>query len=304
MSFIKNIFVWAVLSVIPFTLQAKEYRIGVSMALFEDPFMTVLRNAIRDEMSRENVKGQIEDAKSDVSTQLQQVQEFIGQGVDAIILNPVDTEAVKPVIAQAKSAGIPLIFVNRRPQIPLDDKMVYVGSDSLISGELQMEALAKIMNGRGNVAILMGDLANEATRERTKGVESVIAKYPDMKVVQKQSAKFSRNEAVDVVSNWMGAGDEIDAIVANNDEMAIGALIALGKNKNVLVAGIDGTRDALRQVEAGKMVVSVFQDARGQGEGAVKAAVKLLNGEPVEKQVMIPYQLITKDNYKNFVGKS
>ena len=142
---------------------------------------------------------------------------------------------------QATKAGIPLIFVNRRPQAQLTDKMAYVGSDSVLAGRLQMEALAKAMNGKGNVAILLGDLANESTRDRTKGVEEVVAKYPDIKIVQKQTAKFTRNDAVDVVSNWMTSGEDIQAIASNNDEMAIGALQALGKNPNhILIAGWTG----------------------------------------------------------------
>ncbi len=153
--------------------------------------------------------------------------------MDAIIVNPVDTNAVKPIMDQATKAGIPLVFVNRRPQAELTDKMAYVGSDSILAGRLQMEALAKAMNGKGNVAILLGDLANESTRDRTKGVEEVVAKYPNIKIVQKQTAKFTRNDAVDVVSNWMTSGEDIQAIASNNDEMAIGALQALGKTRTI-----------------------------------------------------------------------
>lgn len=134
--------------------------------------------------------------------------------MDAIIVNPVDTNAVKPIMDQATKAGIPLVFVNRRPQAELTDKMAYVGSDSILAGRLQMEALAKAMNGKGNVAILLGDLANESTRDRTKGVEEVVAKYPNIKIVQKQTAKFTRNDAVDVVSNWMTSGEDIQAIAS------------------------------------------------------------------------------------------
>ncbi len=170
------------------------------------------------EMQKRGVKSQVEDAKGDVAQQLQQVQNFIGQGVDAIIVNPVDTNAVKPIIDQATKAGIPLVFVNRRPQITLTDKMAYVGLDSVLAGRLQMEALAKAMNGKGNVAILLGDRRTQSTRDRTKGVEEVVAKYPDIKIVQKQTAKFMRNDAVDVVSNWMTSGEDIQAIASNNDE--------------------------------------------------------------------------------------
>lgn len=301
----KTILASLLVCMLPVTSFAKEVQVGVSMALFDDNFLTIVRNAISKEMKKENVDGHIEDAKGDVAQQLQQVQNFIGQGVDAIIVNPVDTNAVKPIVDLTTKAGIPLVFVNRKPATEMTDKMAYVGSDSELAGRLQMEALAKQMNYKGNVAILMGDLANEATRDRTKGVKTVVAKYPGLKVVQEQTAKFMRNDAVDVVSNWMTAGDDIQAIASNNDEMAIGALQALGKNPNkIVIAGVDGTPDALQMIKNGKMVATVFQDAKGQGEGSVQAAVKLAKGEKVEQNVMIPYQLITKENYAEFTSKN
>ncbi|MBE5252488.1 sugar ABC transporter substrate-binding protein [Mixta mediterraneensis] len=290
---------------LPAAAMAKDIQVGVSMALFDDNFLTIVRTSIQQEMQKDGVKGQIEDAKGDVAQQLQQVQSFIGQGVDAIIVNPVDTNAVKPIMDQAKKAGVALVFVNRRPQAELTDKMAYVGSDSELAGRLQMEELAKAMHGKGNVAILLGDMANESTRDRTKGVEAVVAKYPNIKVVQKQTAKFMRNDAVDVVSNWLTAGDDIQAIASNNDEMAIGALQALGKNPNhILIAGVDGTPDALQMLKNGKMVATVFQDAKGQGEGAVQTAIKLAKGEEVKKVVNVPYQLITKDNMDKFTNRN
>ena len=301
----KTILASLLVCMLPVSSFAKDLQVGVSMALFDDNFLTIVRNSITNEMKTEGVKGQIEDAKGDVAQQLQQVQNFIGQGVDAIIINPVDTNAVKPIVDLTSKAGIPLVFVNRKPATELTGKMAYVGSDSELAGRLQMEALAKRMDFKGNVAILLGDLANEATRDRTKGVKAVVAKYPGLKVVQEQTAKFTRNDAVDVVSNWMTAGDDIQAIASNNDEMAIGALQALGKNEQkILIAGVDGTPDALQMIKNGKMVATVFQDAKGQGAGAVQTAVKLAKGEQVQKNVFIPYQLITKDNYTNFTSKN
>lgn len=299
----KTILASLLVCMLPVSVFAKELQVGVSMALFDDNFLTIVRTAMQKEMQKDNVKGQVEDAKGDVSQQLQQVQNFISQGVDAIIVNPVDTNAVKPIMDQATAAGVPLVFVNRRPAAELTGKMAYVGSDSELAGRLQMEALAKNMNHKGNVAILLGDLANESTRQRTKGVKAVIAKYPGLKVVQEQTAKFMRNDAVDVVSNWMTAGDDIQAIASNNDEMAIGALQALGKNEGkILVAGVDGTPDALQMIKNGKMVATVFQDAKGQGEGAVQTAVKLAKGENVQKVVDIPFQLITKENMAKYAS--
>lgn len=283
----KTIVASLLVCMLPAAVMAKDLSVGVSMALFDDNFLTILRTAMQKEMQKEGVKSQVEDAKGDVAQQLQQVQNFIGQGVDAIIVNPVDTNAVKPIIDQATKAGIPLVFVNRRPQITLTDKMAYVGSDSVLAGRLQMEALAKAMNGKGNVAILLGDLANESTRDRTKGVEEVVAKYPDIKIVQKQTAKFMRNDAVDVVSNWMTSGEDIQAIASNNDEMAIGALQALGSNpKHILIAGVDGTPDALQMLKNGKMIATIFQDAKGQGKGRWMRPSNWLTGKKSKKSSM------------------
>ncbi len=220
----------------------------------------------------------------------------------AIILNPVDTQGVQPMKAAAQRAAIPLIFVNRKPEVPLSGAMAYVGSDSALSGRLQMEALAKKMNYRGNVAILMGALSNEETRERTRAVEAVIAKHKELKVVEKQTAKWQRNEAVDVVSGWLLNGVPIDAIAANNDEMAIGAIMALkqAKKNGVLVAGIDGTPDGLQFIKNGDLAVTIFQDAKAQAIGAVQVTRAMLDHAKTESYNWVPYATVTRENYPQF----
>lgn len=286
--------------------QAKDLRIGVALANFDLNFISILRTQMAKEMEKEQIQGQFEDAKGDVAVQVQQVENFINQGVDAIILNPVDTQGVKPMMDAAKRANIPLIFVNRKPEVELSGKMAYVGSDSLLGGRMEMEALAKRMNYKGNVAILMGALSAEEARQRTKATEEVIAKYKEMKVVEKQSAQWMRNEAVDVTSSWLLSGDKIDAIAANNDEMAIGAIMALNQSgkKDILVAGIDGTPDALQFIKSGKLALTVFQDAAGQGKGAVTMAKQVLDGKNADKFMWIPYQVVTQDNYAEFSARN
>lgn len=284
---------------------AKELRVGVTMAYFDDNFLTLLRQSMQGKMTEEGVKGQFEDAKGDIAQQIQQVENFVSQGVDAIIINPVDTQGVKPMIKLAHDAKIPLVFVNRHPEIAMPQGVAYVGSDSALAGRLQMEELANKLQGKGNVMILMGELSSEATRDRTKGVEEVAAKYPDIHIIDKQVAKFFRKEAVDVTTDWMLSGQKIDAIAANNDEMAIGAILALkqAKKPGVLIGGIDGTPDALEFIKKGDLSVSIFQDAKGQGIGAVDTTIKLIKGQPVESDVLIPYQVITKENYQDFMNK-
>lgn len=125
------------------TAQAKTYQVGVALANFDLNFVSILRSQMARELAAQQLQGQFVDAKGDVALQVQQVDDLINQGVDAIILNPVDTQGVQPMIAAAKRAAIPLIFVNRKPEVPLSGATAYVGSDSALSGRLQIEALAK-----------------------------------------------------------------------------------------------------------------------------------------------------------------
>jgi len=284
------------------TAQAKTYQVGVALANFDLNFVSILRSQMARELAAQQLQGQFVDAKGDVALQVQQVDDLINQGVDAIILNPVDTQGVQPMIAAAQRAAVPLIFVNRKPEVPLTGATAYVGSDSALSGRLQMEALAKKMNYRGNVAILMGALSNEETRERPRAVETVIAKYKDLKVVEKQTAKWQRNEAVDVVSGWLLNGAAIDAIAANNDEMAIGAIMALkqAKKNGVRVAGIDGTPDGLQFIKNGDLAVTIFQDAKAQAIGAVQVTRAMLDHAKPEPYNWVPYATVTRENYPQF----
>lgn len=298
----KKTLCFILLLVLSSSAQAKTWQVGVALANFDLNFVSILRTQMIEELKAQGIKSQFSDAKGDVALQVQQVEDFINQGVDAIILNPVDTQGVTPMINAAKQANIPLIFVNRKPEVPLSGAMAYVGSDSALSGKMQIEALAKQMNYRGNIAILMGALSNEEARERTRAVEEFVAQHKEMKVVEKQSAKWQRNEAVDVVSGWLLNGTPVNAIVANNDEMAIGASMALNqaKRKDVLVAGIDGTPDGLQFIKNGEMVVTIFQDAKGQASGAVKVAHALLEKQKAANYNWIPYQTVTKANYQQF----
>ena len=287
---------------------AMAQKVGVSMAYFDDLFLTTLREAMTAQAKETGVKLQFEDAQGDIGKQLSQIQNFIAQKVDAMVVNPVDSSATPKMTKLATDAGIPLVYVNREPyEKDLPEKVVYVGSDEHVSGKLEGEAIAALLNNKGNVAIMMGELSTQAAVLRTEGVEKVIAQHPEMKVVQKQTANWRRNEAIDLMNNWLVAGTKIDAVAANNDEMAIGAIIAVqqaGKDpKKIFIGGVDATRDALGEMEKGNLAVTVFQDAKGQGKAVVDSAIKLIKGEKVDSRVYVPFVLVTKDNYKEFLNK-
>lgn len=284
-----------------------DMKIGVSMSQFDDTWLTYLRESMDTKAKSypDGVKLQFEDARSDVVKQLSQVESFISQKVDAIVVNPVDTAATKKITEAAVKAGIPLVYVNRRPDdLNLPKGVVTVASNDLEAGQMQMQYLAEKMGGKGDIVILLGDLANNSTTNRTKGVKEVLAKYPNIKIEQEQSGIWSRDKGMTLVNDWLTQGRKFDAVVSNNDEMAIGAAMALQQagvaKGSVLIAGVDGTPDGLNAVKKGSLVVSVFQDAKGQADGSIDTAVKMARNEPVEPAVWVPYRLITLQNVDTF----
>jgi ABC-type sugar transport system substrate-binding protein len=277
---------------------------------FDDLFLTNLREAIAAKAKEAGVKVQFEDGQRDIGKQLSQIQNFIAQKVDAIVVNPVDSSATAQMTKLVKDAGIPLVYVNIPPMEELKpgEPVVYVGSDEIIAGKLEGEGIAKLLNGKGNVVILMGAPASQASVMRTQGAEKVFAQHSGIKVVGKQTANWQRNEAIDLMNNWLISGTPIDAVCANNDEMAIGAIIALqqgGKDpKKIVIGGVDATRDALAEMEKGNLAVTVFQDAKGQGKAVVESVQKLLKKEKFESPyVYVPFEAVTKENYKEYLKK-
>jgi inositol transport system substrate-binding protein len=300
----------AVFLALPAIAHAEE--IGVSMALFDDNFLTVLRNGMQDYAAKlDDVNLQVEDAQNDVGKQLNQIQNFVAQGVDAIIVNPVDTDATPAMTKLAVEAGIPLVYVNRMPaDSQLPEKVAFVGSDERESGTLEMKEVCKLMGGKGSILLMMGELSNQAARQRTQDVHDVIA-TPDcsgIKIVEQQTANWSRTQGADLMTNWISAGHQFDAVVSNNDEMAIGAIQSLKASGvdmgKVIVAGVDATQDALAAMKAGDLDVSVFQNAAGQGQGAVDTALKLVKGEKVESFVWVPFELVTPANMAKYEAKN
>lgn len=291
------------------SVHAADMKIGVSMAVFDDNFLTTLRNGIQSAAADKGVDVQIEDAKNEVGTQLNQIQNFIASGVDAIIVNPVDTDATISISDDAKAAGIPLIYVNRQPVNVdlLPDNQAFVASDEKVSGTLQTQEVCKLLGGKGNVVVMMGELTNQAALQRTQDIHDVIAtpECSGIKVVEQQTANWSRTLGSDLMTNWISAGVQFDAVISNNDEMAIGAIQALKADgramDKVIVAGIDATTDALAAMNAGDLDVTVFQSADGQGRGAVEAAVKLAKGEDVDQKVWVPFELVTPANLKDYL---
>lgn len=292
--------------------------IGASIARFDDNFLTVMRNGMVDyAASIDGVELQVEDAQDDVAKQLDQINNFIASGVDAIIVNAVDTSATEAMSQAAASAGIPLVYVNRQPinVDSLPDNQAFVASNEIESGTLAAFEACKLLRAMGYAGgakgyLMMGQLSNQAAVQRTKDVDDIIG--IDMcnfiSIIDRQTANWSRDEAQDLMTNWLSAGEAFQVVFANNDEMAIGAIQAMKaagiSMEDVVVVGVDATQDALVAMQAGDLDATVFQDAFGQGEGSVDAALALARGEAVDQKVYIPFKLVTPANVDEFLSKN
>ncbi|MEM1289594.1 MAG: sugar ABC transporter substrate-binding protein [Pseudomonadota bacterium] len=288
--------------------------IGVSIARFDDNFLTVMRNGmIEHAATLDGVELQVEDARDDVARQLDQINNFIASGVDAIIVNIVDTSAADAMTAAADAAGVPLVFVNREPDNvdTLPDNQAFVASNEIESGTLAAFEACKLLRaaGLGNGArgyMLMGQLSNQAAVARSQDVRDIlgISMCNFIELIDEQTANWSRDEAQDLMTNWLSSGEDFHVVFANNDEMAIGAIQAMLSAgidmEDVVVTGVDATQDALVAMAQGNLDVTVFQDAFGQGSGSVDAALALARGEEVTQKVYIPFKLVTPDNMDEF----
>lgn len=292
--------------------------IGVSMARFDDNFLTVLRNGMSDyAKTLPGTNLQIEDGGNDVAKQLDQVKNFIASKVDAIIVNPVDTNATQAISDAAEAAHIPLVYVNRQPvnvdTLPKDQ--AFVASNEVDSGTLEAKEVCRLLKAAGkdkgaNILVMEGELSNQAAVQRTKDVHDVIA-TPEcsfMKIVQEQTANWQRDQAQNLMTNWLSSGIKYDAVISNNDEMAIGiiqAMKAAGVDPSkTIVSGVDATQDGLAEMKAGNLKATVFQDAAGQGRGAIDTALTLIKGGAVDKKVYVPFQLVTPANMDKFMAKN
>ncbi|HCQ65466.1 MAG TPA: rhizopine-binding protein [Rhodobacteraceae bacterium] len=290
--------------------------IGATISRFDDNWLTVMRNGMTEHAdSLEGVSLQMEDASDDLAKQIDQVTNFVASGVDAIIVNIVDTSAGAAITEAA--GDTPLVFVNREPDNvnELPATQAFVASNEIESGTLSAFQVCNNLRAAGKAGgatgyLMNGQLSNQAAVQRSKDVHDIIGidMCNFMTLIDEQTANWSRDEAQDLMANWMSSGEPFDFVLANNDEMAIGAIQAMkaaGMDMaDVQVGGVDASQDALLTMQAGDYDVTVFQDAFGQGAGSVDTAIALAAGETVDQKVYIPFVLVTPANMDEFLRKN
>lgn len=291
------------------TVSAKELVIGVSMYSLADKYPTYLQDAMRKfDETTPDVKFRYADANSDPARMLSDIETFIHSNVDGLLVMPTDPDIMKAIGIKAQKANIPLVVVTGKPKEE-DMKYVasYVGSEEIKGGEMQADFIVKQLNGKpANAIILMGPLGWEAQIKRTEGNENILHQHPEINIISKQEAKWDRAKAMDITENLLSANNKINVVLSNNDEMAIGALLAAQKrglkDEDLLIIGIDATPDALEYLGKG-LDATIYQSAAGQGKASAEMIYKAAKGEEVPKYKWIPFELVTPDKKEQYINK-
>lgn len=266
--------------------------IGLAISTLNNPFFVDLEAGAKAKAAESNVKLVTLDSQDDSATEMSNVEDLINQGVDVIMINPTDSDAVKSAVEAANKANIPVITLDRGANG--GTVVSHIASDNVAGGKLAGEYIVELLGGKGKVVELEGIPGASAARDRGEGFNSAIA-GTDLKVVAKQTANFDRAQGLTVMENILQAQPEIDAVFAHNDEMALGALEAIkASGRNILVVGFDATDDAKAAVAKGEMAATVEQLPKEIGSLGIETAVKVLNGEKVENMIPVNLQLVKK----------
>lgn len=258
-------------------------RVGVTVYDMSS-FITQGEEGMQAYAKANNIELLWNSANGDVSTQANQVDQLVNQKVDAIIIVPVQADSLGPQIAKAKAANIPVLAVNTT----LSDASGLAATvlpDDVGAGAQEMQMMVDKLGGKGNVVVLQGPLGSSPELNRTQGIKSVLDKNPGIKVLAQDTANWKRDEAVNKTKNWLSSfGDQIDGIVAENDDMGLGAVQALKESgTQVPVVGIDGIEDGLRAVKDGTFIGSSLQHGRVELAAGLAVAQRVVKKQAVEK---------------------
>lgn len=274
---------------------AEEYTIGLALSTTNNPFFVDLKEGVEKAAAEAGAKVQVVDAQDDASTQLNGMDDLITQGVDIILVNPVDSDAIVPAIENANAAGIPVITIDRNASA--GEVVSLVASNNLEGGKMAADFIIEKLGEKAKVIQLEGVPGASATNERGKGFTD--AAKDKLEIVATQSANFNRAEGLTVMENLLQSHADVQAVFAQNDEMALGALEAIkaaGLEGKIMVVGFDGNDDGLAAVKAGEMAATVAQQPIEMGRIAVETAIKHLKGEKVEASIASPLKLTTPEN--------
>lgn len=265
-------------------------KIGLIVSTLNNPFFVSLKNGAEGEATTNEVDLVVLDSQNDPAKELANMEDLITQGVDIILINPTDSDAVVNAIKMANEKKIPVITLDRGATS--GEVVTHIASDNVAGGKMAGEYISELIGGKGKVVELEGIAGTSAARDRGKGFNDAIG-GTEIEVVAKQVADFDRTKGLSVMENILQAQPEIDAVFAHNDEMALGAFKAIqASGRDIKVVGFDATEDAVASVKAGEMAATVAQQPDLIGSLGVQYAIKVMNDETVDKSVPVELKLI------------
>ncbi|MCX7761200.1 MAG: ribose ABC transporter substrate-binding protein RbsB [Candidatus Kryptonium sp.] len=282
-----------VLILVAVTWSFATFTIGLSLSTLNNPFFVELRNGAQAKAKELGVNLIVVDAQDKPSKQINDVEDLIQKKVDLIIINPTDSNAIVPAIESANKAKIPVITVDRGASG--GTVVAHIASDNVLGGKMAADYIAQVLKGKGKVVMLVGIPGTSAARDRGTGFETQLKKYPGIQLVAKQTANFNRAEGLKVMENILQAYPDINAVFAQNDEMALGAIEAIKAAKKlgkIIVVGFDAIPDALEAVKRGEMAATIAQQPALMGQLAVEKAVDYLKTKTI--YIPVDLKLVTK----------
>jgi ribose transport system substrate-binding protein len=276
--------------------------VTLAVSTLNNPFFVELRDGAQEAAEAAGVELDVVDSQNDSATQTNQLATAATSGTDGVIINPVDSDAAAASVAPLVSSSTPIVAVDRA--VNGAEVQSLVSSDNVAGGKQAADELAKAMGGKGTVIVLQGVAGTSASRDRGAGFAEGMKAYPDIEIVAQQTANFDRAEALNVATNLLQANPGVTGVFAENDEMALGAIQALGARAGaeVKVVGFDGTTDGLTAIEAGTLTATIAQQPAELGKRSVEVLVQLLNDETVEEAIPVPVTTVTTENVADFAG--
>ena len=278
------------------------YKIALLMSHQTNAFTNAVSAGARAKGEELGVEVEVFDGNQDQATQNSQLEQCLNQGYNGILVEPVTVDGIAPAVKEANEQGIPVMTVVQK-MTQQDLAVAYRGGNDANAGRLQMEKAVEMLGGKGNIALLYGPMGSDGQLIRKEGYDAVLADNPDVQVVFEETANWVTEEALSLVETWLSTGTEINAIVAQNDSMALGAQKAIedaGKQDDILVFGVDAVDDAIAAIAAGRLDGTVSQDASGQGALGVETMVSYLNGEEVEPEAFTECIWIDSSNVADY----
>lgn len=266
--------------------------IGLVVSTLNNPFFVDLRDGAMEKANEMGFSLIVLDSQDNPARELSNVEDLITQGVDIILINPTDSDAVASAILAANDAGIPIITLDRGATS--GDVVSHIASDNIAGGKMAGEFIIEQLGGTGKVVELEGIPGTSAARDRGQGFNEAI-EGSDIEVVAKQAADFDRTRGLSVMENILQAQSEIDAVFAHNDEMALGALQAVkASGRDIMIVGFDATDDAVKAVQDGELAATVAQQPKMIGAYGVETAAKVMAGQSVDSYIPVELELITQ----------